>query len=71
MFITYDQNGKVTAYSDKPRNILDLKEGETEVEVDMGFGMITCVEGGLTFEKGQLKNNGEKIAKEIKKAKLK
>ncbi len=65
MFVTHDINGKVTAYSDKSRNIRDLQEGETEVEVDMEFNHVACVEGGLVFEEGQLKNSGEVIATEI------
>lgn len=70
MFITYDQNGKVTAYSDKQRNVLDLKEGEKEVEVDMEFQLVSCKEGGLTYSegksksKGELKNDGKIIANE-------
>lgn len=69
MFITYKENGKVTAYSDKERNVRDLKKGEKEVEVDMDFDLIACEEGGLVYIGGLLMNSGKIIAKEVPKKK--
>lgn len=60
MFITHNEEGLVTAYSDKARNKFDLKEGETEIEVDLSFQHIPCKEGMLKFRKGKLWN-GKKI----------
>lgn len=65
MFITYNETGKVTAYSDKSRHPNDIKEDETQCEVDIDFNIIECVDGGLIFEDGILKNNGEAIANQI------
>lgn len=65
MFITYNLEGKVVAYSDGQRNPSDFKEGEVETEVAFEFAHVDCVEGGLTFEDGKLLNSGEIIAEEI------
>lgn len=66
MFVTYDKTGKVTAYSDKERNKLDLLPDETQKEVDMEFMHVATQEGKLKFIDGVLMNGEEQIAKEIK-----
>lgn len=69
MFITYNEDGLVTAYSDNPRNLHDFKEGEQEAYVELEFSHIDCKEGGLTFKDGVLMNSGEAIAKVIENSK--
>jgi len=66
MFITHDQAGKVTGYSDGRRNPRDLKEGETQVEVALDWGHVDCKGAGLTFVDGVLFNDGIELAKAIR-----
>lgn len=65
MFITYNETGKVTAYSDKQRNPLDLQSGETEVEVDLPFAQIDCQENKLIFNGEELLNDGQLLATKL------
>lgn len=65
MFVTYNGDGLVTAYSDKERNVNDLAEGETQQEVNLEFDVISCTKGSLTFTDDELKNHGEVIASTV------
>lgn len=65
MFITYNEDDQVTAYSDKERNKLDLKAGESQIEVDYEFTQVGCKEGGLTYKDSCLLNDGEVVARAI------
>lgn len=66
MFITYNPNGLVTAYSDKLRSVADLALNELQAEVDYPYKHIDCKAGGLTFINGQLLNDGLVIANQIR-----
>ncbi len=65
MFVTYNPEGLVTAYSDKERTTLDLQPEEVQVEVDIPFNHIDCKTGGLTVVDGKLLNDGDIIANQI------
>ncbi len=65
MYITLNAEGKVVAYSDNLRNVHDLAEGDSQVEVDCEFHHISCAKDGLTFEEGKLLSSGELVASEV------
>lgn len=65
MYITHDENGLVTAYSDNKRNPNSLKVGEVQVEIDMEFEYIGCKEGDLTFRDGVFYRKDEILGKQV------
>ena len=65
MFVTYNPEGKVTAYSDKMRNKKDLKLGEKQEQVNIPFSHISCQENKLIFDGEKLLNDGQLLATKL------